>query len=127
MRANVVWPLSLMALLVLGCNSERARFKEAARLTGGGDATAGKTAIRHYGCNGCHTIPGIPGGDGVVGPPLSNIGQRVFIAGTLPNTADNLMKWIQEPQEVLPHNAMPDMNVTEKDSRDIAAYLYSTR
>jgi cytochrome c1 len=36
------------------------------------------------------------------------------------------MKWIQTPQEVLPHNAMPDMNVTEKDSRDIAAYLYST-
>jgi cytochrome c2 len=45
----------------------------------------------------------------------------------LPNTPDNLMHWIQKPQEVVPRNAMPDMGVNEKDSRDIAAYLYTLR
>jgi cytochrome c2 len=63
----------------------------------------------------------------MVGPPLDHFAYRVYIAGMLPNTPDNLMHWIQKPQEVVPRNAMPDMGVNEKDSRDIAAYLYTLR
>jgi cytochrome c len=122
-RAITAWLLLAVACLG-GCTREQSREREAARLTGGGDAKAGSVAIRHYGCQGCHTIPGIPGANGVVGPPLVNMAQRVYIAGSLPNTADNLMKWIQKPQEMRPHTAMPDMNVTDQESRDIAAYLY---
>jgi len=121
-------PLALTAAcLLLACGCERERFAEAGQLTGGGDARAGMAAIRKYGCSGCHIIQGIEQAHGLVGPPLDHFAYRVYIAGMLPNTPDNLMHWIQKPQEVVPSNAMPDMGVNEKDSRDIAAYLYTLR
>jgi cytochrome c1 len=126
-RFLLVSAMIAAAFMLAGCNREDAQFREGARLSGGGDARAGKVAIRHYGCQGCHSIPGIEGANGVVGPPLTNMAQRVYLAGTLPNTSENLRKWIQKPQEVLPNNAMPDMNVSDQDSKDIAAYLYSLR
>ena len=83
--------------------------------------------IRNYGCQACHTIPGVTGAETWVGPPLLHWSRRVYIAGELPNTPANLMKWIQHPPQIEPKTAMPDMGVTEQDSRDIAAYLYTLR
>jgi cytochrome c2 len=96
-------------------------------MTGGGNARAGRQDIRKYGCNACHTIPGVAGARGLVGPPLDGIANREYIAGELQNTPENLMKWIQHPHQVEPHTVMPEMNVSDQDSRDIAAYLYTLR
>jgi cytochrome c1 len=62
---------------------------------------------------------------GNIGPPLARIGDRTFIAGMLPNTPANLIRWIRYPQSVVPGNAAPDMNLSESDARDIAAFLYT--
>jgi cytochrome c1 len=51
----------------------------------------------------------------------------VSIAGRLPNTAANLIRWVQHPQQIAPGALMPEMNVTEQDARDLAAYLYTLR
>ena len=91
------------------------------------DPGRGRTAIRKYGCGSCHTISGVTGAAGLVGPPLSGIAQRVYIAGVLPNEPDNMIKWIENPQAVDPKTAMPYMAVTPRDARDIAAYLYTLR
>ena len=117
-----------LTLFCAGC--DRLDYKDverAATLTSGGDARLGRAEIRKYGCNTCHQISGIPGARGLVGPPLDGIGQRYYIAGALPNNPDNLMLWIQHPRRVEAHTAMPEMGVTEQDSRDIAAYLYTLR
>jgi cytochrome c2 len=106
------------------CNRNVTR--EAAELTGG-DPARGRVAIRHYGCPSCHTIPGVPGAYGLVGPPLGGIANRVYIAGMLPNTPDNMIRWIQAPQEVHEHTAMPNMGMTEAEARDIAGYLYTLK
>jgi len=90
-----------------------------------GDPSRGPAAIAHYGCGGCHTIHGITGAHGLVGPPLGGVGQRVYIAGQQRNSPDNLVSWIRYPRHVAPHTAMPEMGVTERDARDIAAYLYA--
>jgi cytochrome c2 len=124
--------LPLLCAFVLTISSacdhpNRTELKLAARLTGGGDARLGRGQIRKYGCNTCHEISGIPGARGLIGPSLDGIGQRYYIAGELPNTPDNLMLWIEHPRQVEPHTAMPEMGVTEQDSRDIAAYLYTLR
>jgi mono/diheme cytochrome c family protein len=87
------------------------------------DAARGKTAIHQYACVTCHVIPGIVGGNAPVGPPLTGIGTRPFIAGVLPNTPDTMLQWLRSPQSISPHNAMPDLGVTEQDAADIAAYL----
>jgi putative membrane protein len=91
------------------------------------DPERGRTAIRRYGCGSCHTIAGVSGAAGLVGPPLSGIAQRVYIAGVLPNEPDNMIQWIENPQGVDPKTAMPYMAVTPRDARDIAAYLYTLR
>jgi cytochrome c1 len=65
--------------------------------------------------------------DGNVGPPLTRFGDRTYIAGMLRNTPPNLIRWIREPQAVIPGNAMPNMGISEVDARDIAAYLYTLR
>lgn len=93
----------------------------------GGNAQRGGSLIVAYGCAACHTVPGVAGADGNVGPPLTRFGSRTYIAGMLPNSPANLVRWIREPQRVLPGNAMPSMGVTELDARDIAAYLYTLR
>ena len=101
--------------------------EEAAVLTEGGSATKGAAAIAAYGCGTCHTVSGVPGATAVVGPPLAGIGQRSYVGGVLPNTPENLVRWIQRPREVSPRTAMPDLGVSERDARDIAAYLYTLK
>jgi putative membrane protein len=89
------------------------------------DASRGPELIRIYGCGSCHNIPEVSRAVGNVGPPLGRFGERVYIAGVLRNTPTNLVRWLRDPQSVVPGNAMPNMDVTEKDARDLAAFLYS--
>jgi cytochrome c len=90
-----------------------------------GDAARAPAIFRRYGCSGCHTIPGIPGADGVVGAPLSDFTRRVYIAGVLENKSDNLVTWIVSPEQVSPQSAMPDTGISPQEARDLAAYLYA--
>jgi cytochrome c1 len=45
----------------------------------------------------------------------------------LPNTPENLRRWIQHPQEVDAQTLMPNTGVTEQDAHDIAAFLLTLR
>jgi cytochrome c1 len=87
----------------------------------------GADLIVANGCGTCHAIPGIAGARGNVGPPLDHIGTRVFIAGMLRNTPDNMVAWLKNPQAVIPGNAMPNMNLNDAQARDITAYLAGLR
>lgn len=88
-----------------------------------GDASRGRSALSQYGCHACHRIPGITGADVNVGPPLAGIARRQLIAGQIANTPETMARWIRNPQDVDALTAMPNLGVTERDARDIAAYL----
>lgn len=90
-----------------------------------GDPQAGKRLIVNYGCGSCHTIPGIYTARGVVGPPLFFFGRRTMIAGELPNSPDNLVRWLRNPPAVEPGTAMPNLGLSDQQAQDIAAYLYT--
>jgi cytochrome c len=107
----------------VGVEAERA----ASEMTGGGSPTRGRTAIEHYGCASCHTIPGVRGADALVGPPLTQIASRSYIGGVLTNSPENMMRWIRDPQGVDQLTAMPNLGVTDDDARDIASYLYTLK
>lgn len=110
-------------LLLQGRNPPRAAVVEVP----GGNAENGRRALQSWGCGSCHTIPGVPGAEGKVGPRLDQLAEQRYIAGILLNTPDNLVRWIMDPQEIQPGNAMPDTGVVEGTARDMAAYLYSIR
>ena len=80
-----------------------------------------------YGCPACHVIPGVPGAVGKVGPSLDGLTQRSYLAGNLPNTPENLERWIMHPQHFQPGTAMPEMNVSAQDASQFAAFLEPTR
>ena len=126
MRADVV-ALALTLIALTACAAPREDVRTAAITLTGGDPDRGKAAITKYGCPSCHNIPGVPGANATVGPPLDNIAVRSVLGGHLSNTPDNMERWIQKPQEVDPHNVMPNMSVTDQDARDITAYLYTLR
>ena len=75
-------------------------------------------------CAACHTIPGIPGAYGDIGPSLKGVANRKTIAaGILPNNRANMVKWLMHPQAVLPTAKMPDQGLTSAQATKIAAYL----
>lgn len=94
-------------------------------LVPGGDPDAAPELLRRYGCGGCHTVPGVRGARGLVGPPLTAFGERGYIAGRLVNTPENLVRWIVNPQSVDPETAMPQTGIGVEDASDVAAFLYS--
>jgi cytochrome c2 len=120
LSASLGFLIVLTALPLAGCN--RGHPQAFGML---GSAKQGARLIRHYGCGACHMIPGIAQAEGVVGPPLTNIGRRIYIAGLLRNTPDNMIRWLRNPQAVVPGNAMPVMGLTRQDAKNVAAYLYT--
>jgi cytochrome c2 len=104
-------------LALAGCNVFGSSQASDAQKRGGADL------IIANGCGTCHSIPGIASARGNIGPPLDRIGTRVFIAGMLRNTPDNMVRWLKNPQAIIPGNAMPDMNLNDAQARDITAYL----
>ncbi len=104
--------------------TRRANTEMAKTLTGG-DPDKAPILLRRYGCGGCHTIPALNGADGKVAPPLDHLRQRVYIAGGLQNTPDNLVHWIVAPESIRPRSAMPNSGITESEARDVAAFLYA--
>ena len=127
------WVLLLAFLALIGAASAllgnhrwlRAEQRQRAEVMTGGHAEHGRVLFAAKGCGGCHSLSGMAQASGLVGPPLDGVAQRAMIAGKLENNADNLARWIRVPQQIDPGNAMPILPMTEQDSRDLAAFLYS--
>jgi putative membrane protein len=127
-RRTAAW-LGCIALLACAwttssCSNGQARE---ANLVTGGDTHRGSADIFKYGCGACHTIAGIANAKGLVGPPLTGIAARMYVAGVLQNNPENIERWIQDPKGVDEKTAMPNLGVSKQDATDIAAYLYSIK
>jgi cytochrome c2 len=117
----------LVLTIVATSACDRQTYQAAVQKTGG-DPARGKAALHQYGCDTCHQIPGIRSSTrSHVGPPLTSIADRTYLAGFLPNEPATMQRWIRHPRQIDPRTAMPDTGVTEMDGRDIAAYLYTLR
>jgi cytochrome c2 len=93
----------------------------------GGSVERGRTSLAGFGCGSCHTIAGVTGANGRVGPPLTGVASRSIIAGELANTPENMMRWIRDPVAIEPNTAMPNLSVSDATARDMVAYLYTLR
>jgi mono/diheme cytochrome c family protein len=89
------------------------------------NAESSKVMLMQYSCHSCHEIEGVVGPKTRVGPPLTDWAQRGYIAGVLPNTEANLVRFIREPHAAAPGTLMPDLHVPESHARQMAGYLMS--
>ncbi|NUZ07017.1 c-type cytochrome [Piscinibacter koreensis] len=88
---------------------------------------AARIALQQYACTACHVVPGIAGSNLQVGPPLAGLARRSLLAGGLPNTSENLVRWIRDPRGIDPRTAMPNLGVGEAHARLMADYLLGLR
>jgi cytochrome c1 len=92
-----------------------------------GDAGRGRADVARLGCGSCHEIPGVTNARGRVGPILVRFAEQQVIAGRVPNTTDNLVRWLRDPQAISPGTLMPTLGLSDSTARDIAAFLYTVR
>lgn len=88
-------------------------------------AARGLEVFQSSTCAGCHTIRGTSA-TGRLGPDLSRLATRsTFASGTLALDADNLTRWILDPQDLKPGVTMPPTDLTPEEVRAVVAYLLS--
>lgn len=119
--------LALAAISLLGACQDDEPPLFPADATGGlrlhADADRGRRLIAERGCTACHTVPGVSGPASRVGPPLGAMARQAYVAGLLPNTPENLVRWLMDPPAVNPRTAMPDTGLQRAQAEDIAAFL----
>jgi hypothetical protein len=102
-------PFLVLALIFGGCR--RPQHENARAL------------MHQYGCPACHVIPGLRGAEGTVGPPLTAVSRRTYLAGRIANTPENMTKWIMNPKEIDERTAMPYMGISRENAQEIVRYL----
>jgi len=125
--------LGVAALVLVGAGAVYAGYqlkfsrqaRERAIALTAGDPDFGRQLTLRYGCARCHTIPGVPGAQGKVGPSLAGVAARVYIGGVAANTPDTLIQWIEDPRSIDPKTAMPVTGISHAEARHVAAYLYT--
>jgi mono/diheme cytochrome c family protein len=91
----------------------------------GADPRSGLAVIERVGCGSCHAIPGLDWPRGGVAANLDGFADQALVAGRLPNRPDVLAGFVRDAPALAPGIAMPAMPMTEEESRDVAAYLYT--
>lgn len=90
----------------------------------------GRELFQSLPCAGCHTVAGTTA-QGKVGPDLSNIagqGPNKKIAGVLgPLNAENLHRWIKDPQGVKPGTIMPGLGLDDATIDKVVSWLLTLK
>ncbi len=77
-----------------------------------GSVARGRLLFNELRCVTCHAVEG-KGGN--IGPDLSKVGSKL--------RPEWLLKWLRDPQEIMPETRMPVFNFKEQEVRDLAAFL----
>lgn len=84
---------------------------------------SGRNTFLSTSCVNCHAVGGTRA-DGSFGPDLSHLMSRETLgSGAVPNTPENLKRWMRDPQTVKDGCLMPDMQLTDPELDQIVAYL----
>jgi cytochrome c oxidase subunit II len=83
----------------------------------------GRRVFETQACMNCHTITGTAA-RGVFGPDLTHLMSRATIAsGAADNTPENLRAWIVNPNAFKPGALMPAMQLSDRQTDEVVAYL----
>jgi cytochrome c oxidase subunit 2 len=90
-------------------------------------AAEGQAVFLRNACLNCHAVAGTAA-TGRFGPDLTHLASRDTIgSGAIPNTAENLRKWIDNPNKLKPGSLMPQMHLNDHDLDTVTAYLTTLR
>ena len=91
------------------------------------NAKYGQYVFEHEACINCHTVSGTIA-NGRYGPDLTHLMSReTLAAGALENNAQNLERWVSNPDEFKPGSLMPAMHLSDRQNEQITAYLLTLK
>ena len=65
----------------------------------------------------------MPEAQGKVGAELTHQASNSLIVNILPNTDENLRKWLKDPSAMKPGTLMPNQNLTDSEIDALIAFL----
>ena len=87
----------------------------------------GREIFEHNACISCHTVSGTVA-TGTFGPNLTHLASRDTIgSGSIPNNAENLRAFIDNPDHFKPGVLMPSMHLSNNDLDAVTAYLMTLK
>ena len=90
-------------------------------------ALEGRKQFESQACINCHAVGGTVA-NGRFGPDLTHLMSRDTLAsGAAPNTAENLARWIDDPDTFKQGSLMPSMHLTKAQVEQITAYLVTLK
>lgn len=111
----------VIALVLTGCGDDPRRV--GLQLPADAPPPRVLALLRTHGCVHCHTIAGVPGATGRVGPSLVGFEHRAVFAGGQPTREAELVRFLLDPRSVSPGSAMPRTVTDEFLAAEIAAWL----
>jgi len=91
------------------------------------EVSQGQHIFESTACINCHAVAGTVA-QGRFGPDLTHLMSRDTIAsGVLPNTAENLRRWIRDPNTIKPGCLMPAMGLSDPELDAVTAYMETLR
>lgn len=121
-----------MRLLAIAEPAERfdqwlAREMQPASPAPSASASEGQQVFADAGCASCHTVRGTAA-DGTNGPDLTHIASRRTLASaTVPNTAEQLTRWIRDPHDIKEGVQMPATPLDDPERAALIEYLEGLR
>ena len=93
------------------------------------DPEAGKRLFIAKGCTACHTVQGLPGALGTIGPELTHVAsnQSIVDGKLAPVDYENLKRWLHDPPAVKPGTLMPKLGLTDDELSALVAYLLTLK
>lgn len=86
----------------------------------------GREVFLQYACQNCHGIAGVSKGN--YAPDLTHLmSRKVFAGGMLPNNANNLKAWINNPASIKPGCDMPSLQLDRDQIELVVAYLLTLK
>ncbi len=94
-----------------------------------GDPEVGKNIFLNGSCIACHYIEGTKAQGRVAPRELTRFASYSTIAQLdgFENNAENLAKWLRDPQAIKPGTAMPNLNLKAQEIEDLVAYLLTLK
>jgi cytochrome c2 len=116
---------SALTAFLMGLGGEEGRRSPAGPASPGGDASRGRELVETAGCKGCHVV-----GDDErlrkergfsydIAPELTRAGSKL--------DPEWLFRWLKNPREYRPKTQMPNLRLTDREARDIVAYIMTLR
>jgi cytochrome c oxidase subunit 2 len=90
-------------------------------------ANEAQKAFQRQSCVNCHAVRGTSA-QGTYAPDLTHLMSRQTLAsGMIPNTPDNLERWVDDPQKIKKGCLMPAFGLDKRDRDLVLRYLKSLR